>query len=44
MRGEGEATALALVTALADGADLRTIPGLAFMQGGLPHATPPRPR
>jgi anaerobic magnesium-protoporphyrin IX monomethyl ester cyclase len=43
VRGEGEATAPALVAALADGRDLAGIPGLAFLRQGTPHATPPAP-
>jgi anaerobic magnesium-protoporphyrin IX monomethyl ester cyclase len=40
VRGEGEATCLALVTALFDGTDLESIRGLAFRKGGRAFATP----
>ena len=43
VRGEGEATTLALITALATGQDLATLPGIAFRRDGQPHATPPAP-
>jgi anaerobic magnesium-protoporphyrin IX monomethyl ester cyclase len=42
VRGEGEATAPAVIAALASG-DLATTPGIAFRQNGLPHATAPAP-
>jgi anaerobic magnesium-protoporphyrin IX monomethyl ester cyclase len=43
VRGEGEATATALVAALEKGADLSTVNGLAFRRNGRTHATPPAP-
>ncbi|MCU0911831.1 MAG: magnesium-protoporphyrin IX monomethyl ester anaerobic oxidative cyclase, partial [Rhodobacteraceae bacterium] len=43
VRGEGEATAPALIAALASGADLSRVPGIAFRKGGRPHATAPAP-
>ena len=41
VRGEGEETALALVTALAAGGPLEQVPGIAFRRNGAPHATRP---
>ena len=41
VRGEGEATAPALINALASNTPLQTIPGIAFRHNGLPHATQP---
>ena len=44
VRGEGEATGVALVAALAQGTPLEAVPGLAFRAAdGTPHATPPAP-
>jgi anaerobic magnesium-protoporphyrin IX monomethyl ester cyclase len=43
VRGEGEVTAPALMNALATGAPLDPIPGLAFRRNARPHATPPAP-
>ncbi len=39
VRGEGEATVVALVAALEAGADLAQVPGLAFRRDGVPFAT-----
>lgn len=39
VRGEGEVTAPRLMAALATGADLDAVPGLAFRRDGQPHAT-----
>ena len=41
VRGEGEATAPALIAALAARQDLRAVRGIAFRRDGQPHATPP---
>ena len=41
VRGEGEATAVALISALAAGAPIEHIAGLAFRRDGVPFATPP---
>ena len=43
VRGEGEVTVPALIAALASGAPLDTLPGIAFRRNGTPHATPPAP-
>ncbi len=43
VRGEGEDTALALVTAMAANQPLATVPGIAFRRNGVPHATPAAP-
>lgn len=43
VRGEGEETAPRLMVALATGAALETVPGIAFRRDGQPHATPPAP-
>jgi anaerobic magnesium-protoporphyrin IX monomethyl ester cyclase len=43
VRGEGEVTTPRLITALATGADLSQIPGIAFRRDGQPHATAPAP-
>ena len=43
VRGEGEETAPRLIAALADGAPLTGIPGLAIRRDGRPHATRPAP-
>ncbi|KMO33260.1 magnesium-protoporphyrin IX monomethyl ester cyclase [Methylobacterium variabile] len=43
VRGEGEETARRLVAALAAGAPLDAVPGLAIRRGGEPFATPPAP-
>ena len=43
VRGEGEATIVSLVSALEAGRALSDVPGLAFRDGGLPHATRPAP-
>jgi anaerobic magnesium-protoporphyrin IX monomethyl ester cyclase len=43
VRGEGEATAPALMNALECGTPLASIPGIAFRQGDTPFATPPAP-
>jgi anaerobic magnesium-protoporphyrin IX monomethyl ester cyclase len=43
VRGEGEATAVALVAALAAGDPLSGVNGIAFRQAGVPFATPPAP-
>ncbi|NEX92146.1 magnesium-protoporphyrin IX monomethyl ester anaerobic oxidative cyclase [Caulobacter sp. 17J65-9] len=43
VRGEGEETGRRLVEALAAGAPIDDIPGLAFRVDGKPHATPPAP-
>ncbi len=43
VRGEGEATAVALADALSRGAPLTGIPGLAFRDGGRIVETPPAP-
>ncbi|MCB9795413.1 MAG: magnesium-protoporphyrin IX monomethyl ester anaerobic oxidative cyclase [Alphaproteobacteria bacterium] len=40
VRGEGERTATLLMNALDAGGSLYEIPGLAFLDGGRPHATP----
>jgi anaerobic magnesium-protoporphyrin IX monomethyl ester cyclase len=42
--GEGEETLVELLTALRDGGDLAKIRGLAYRDGGVPRATPARPR
>lgn len=41
VRGEGEATGLALVNALSSHAPIDTVPGIAFRQNGRPKATRP---
>lgn len=41
VRGEGEETARRLMSAVASGADLSDVPGLAFRRDGRPVATPP---
>jgi anaerobic magnesium-protoporphyrin IX monomethyl ester cyclase len=43
VRGEGEATAPALIAALGADGDLSRINGIAFRRDGLPHATAPAP-
>ncbi|MEZ5776168.1 MAG: magnesium-protoporphyrin IX monomethyl ester anaerobic oxidative cyclase [Hyphomicrobiaceae bacterium] len=43
VRGEGEETARRLMAAIRDGEAIETIPGLAFVGNGEPHATPPAP-
>jgi anaerobic magnesium-protoporphyrin IX monomethyl ester cyclase len=43
VRGEGEATAVALVAALAANAPLQSVTGIAFRHAGEPVATPPAP-
>ena len=43
VRGEGEVTAQHLMNALAAGADLAAVPGVAFRREGQPHATAPAP-
>lgn len=44
VRGEGEATGVALMAALAQGSPLEAVPGLAFRShDGTPHATPAAP-
>lgn len=43
VRGEGEATGLALVNALAAGAPFDALPGLAFRRDDIPFATSPAP-
>ena len=43
VRGEGEETVRRLVTALASGSGLDSIPGVAFRRDGQPVATPPAP-
>ncbi|MCI0462586.1 MAG: magnesium-protoporphyrin IX monomethyl ester anaerobic oxidative cyclase [Gemmataceae bacterium] len=41
VRGEGEATAPLLLAAIQSGRPLRSIPGIAYREGGSPHLTPP---
>lgn len=43
VRGEGEVTAVTLMQALTEKADLRTVPGIAYRRAGQPHATAPAP-
>ena len=43
VRGEGEATAPALINAIATHRPLNTIPGIAYRDAGTPTATPPAP-
>jgi anaerobic magnesium-protoporphyrin IX monomethyl ester cyclase len=43
VRGEGDETALSLITALQTGTPFDDIPGIAFRKEGVPYATPPAP-
>ena len=43
VRGEGEATGVALMNALAEGQDLRTVNGIAYRRDATPYATAPSP-
>jgi anaerobic magnesium-protoporphyrin IX monomethyl ester cyclase len=43
VRGEGEETAVRLISAIADSSPLQDVPGIAFIKKGRPFATPPAP-